>query len=344
MQFVLKSLILLCVLIHNGQAEGKEKTSVRPLPEMSIGSSKAPVVVINYSSLTCGHCAQFHTEVLPKIEKNFVKSGYVRIIFRDYPGDQISIKAHQLAWCKGEIKYLDFVKLLYETQEKWLLAPDPVAALGRRAGADGAGADLRGVPHQPVADLRAGRSRRAAGRPQRRAVLQPAERDDVVHRDALHHHHAQPDHHGADEPAVRRHHGRARRVAAGLGRSRGRGENPRRGVRSTASPDLPALLRAALEARLQGVSRNAAAERAAAISKTYRDGGNSGAIRSETDALAYALARMPATYAADIASLNALIDGMWISGQVFGNIETAGHKQGKKACMFYLHSIFPDCF
>lgn len=75
-----------------------------------------------------------------------------------------------------------------------------------------------------------------------------------------------------------------------------------------ASPDLPARLRAALEARLQGVSRNAAAERAAAISKTYRDGGGSAAIASETDSLAYALARMPATYAADIASLNALLD------------------------------------
>ena len=74
-----------------------------------------------------------------------------------------------------------------------------------------------------------------------------------------------------------------------------------------ASPDLPARLRAALEARLQGVSRNDAAERAAAISKTYRDGGNSGAIRNEIDALAYALARMPATYAADVASLNALV-------------------------------------
>jgi ribosomal protein RSM22 (predicted rRNA methylase) len=77
---------------------------------------------------------------------------------------------------------------------------------------------------------------------------------------------------------------------------------------TAASPDLPAALRAALEARLQGVSRNAAAERAAVISKTYRDGGGSAAIKSETDALAYALARMPATYAADIASLNALID------------------------------------
>ena len=75
-----------------------------------------------------------------------------------------------------------------------------------------------------------------------------------------------------------------------------------------ASPDLPASLRAALEARLQGMSRNKTAERAGAISRTYRDGGNSGAIRNEIDALAYALARMPATYAADIASLNALID------------------------------------
>jgi ribosomal protein RSM22 (predicted rRNA methylase) len=72
------------------------------------------------------------------------------------------------------------------------------------------------------------------------------------------------------------------------------------------SPDLPAELKAALDAKLEGLSRNAAAGRAAAISQTYRDGGGSGAIRSQTDALAYALARMPATYAAVIASLNAL--------------------------------------
>jgi ribosomal protein RSM22 (predicted rRNA methylase) len=72
------------------------------------------------------------------------------------------------------------------------------------------------------------------------------------------------------------------------------------------APDLPAELKAALDAKLHGVSRNDAAERAALISTTYRDGGNSGAIRSETDALAYALARMPATYAAVTASLNAL--------------------------------------
>jgi ribosomal protein RSM22 (predicted rRNA methylase) len=72
------------------------------------------------------------------------------------------------------------------------------------------------------------------------------------------------------------------------------------------APDLPAELKAALDARLQGLSRSDAAGRAALISQTYRDGGNSGTISSEADALAYALARMPATYAAVTASLNAL--------------------------------------
>src|SRR3981189_281741 len=73
-------------------------------------------------------------------------------------------------------------------------------------------------------------------------------------------------------------------------------------------PDLPAELKAALDAKLQGLSRSDAAQRAALISRTYRGGGGSGAIRSEAVALAYALARMPATYAALTASLNALCE------------------------------------
>ena len=74
------------------------------------------------------------------------------------------------------------------------------------------------------------------------------------------------------------------------------------------SPGLPAALRAALDARLEGLSRQDAAARAASISKTYRDGGSSITIKSEIDALAYALVRMPATYAAVTACLNALVE------------------------------------
>jgi ribosomal protein RSM22 (predicted rRNA methylase) len=71
-------------------------------------------------------------------------------------------------------------------------------------------------------------------------------------------------------------------------------------------PSLPPALRAALDRKAQGLSRSDAAARATAISQAYRGGGNSGAIRDASDALAYALVRMPATYAAIIASLNAL--------------------------------------
>lgn len=71
-------------------------------------------------------------------------------------------------------------------------------------------------------------------------------------------------------------------------------------------PTLPAELKAALDAKLVGFSRSEAARRSSQISQTYRAGGGSGTIKTEADALAYALARMPATYAAVAASLNAL--------------------------------------
>jgi ribosomal protein RSM22 (predicted rRNA methylase) len=74
------------------------------------------------------------------------------------------------------------------------------------------------------------------------------------------------------------------------------------------APTLPADLRAALDAKLESRARDEIAARAAQISRTYRDGGNSRAIASEADALAYALVRMPATYAAVTACLNALLE------------------------------------
>jgi ribosomal protein RSM22 (predicted rRNA methylase) len=74
------------------------------------------------------------------------------------------------------------------------------------------------------------------------------------------------------------------------------------------SPILPADLRAALDAKLESLARDDIATRAAQISKTYRNSGNSRAIASPIDALAYALVRMPATYAAVTASLNAFAE------------------------------------
>src|SRR5258708_40306917 len=70
--------------------------------------------------------------------------------------------------------------------------------------------------------------------------------------------------------------------------------------------DLPADLKSGIERLAQGKSRRAIAQRAEAMSLLYRSGAGSGAaIRSEDDALAYAFTRLPATFAAVTAVLEA---------------------------------------
>ncbi len=107
----------------------KPAKKTKSLPEICMGDSKAPVKIFVYTSLTCPHCAHFHHDVIPQVETKYVKPGYAWIVFRDFPGDKVSLEAHQVAWCKGEIKYLDFVNLIYSNQDKWLTAKDPIAAL-----------------------------------------------------------------------------------------------------------------------------------------------------------------------------------------------------------------------
>jgi len=131
MRFFLSLLLTFTVLTVSACAEKEKKKEKEfpSLPEIVMGSSTAPILIIDYSSLTCNHCAEFYLKVVPKIKDKYIKHGKVRLIFRDFPGDQVSLKAHQVAWCKGEMKYLDFVKLIYENQDKWLTSDDPIEAL-----------------------------------------------------------------------------------------------------------------------------------------------------------------------------------------------------------------------
>jgi protein-disulfide isomerase len=112
---------------------GDPTAKIDLLPEMGIGNKEAPVIIVDYSSLTCGHCAEFHTDILPKINEKYIKTGLVRIIFRDYPSDAIALTAAQLAWCRGEMKYMDSLKTFYSKQKDWLLADDPNEALKKVA-------------------------------------------------------------------------------------------------------------------------------------------------------------------------------------------------------------------
>lgn len=99
------------------------------LQDMVLGQAEAPVTVIEYASLTCPHCASFHAEVLPAIKKEFIDTGKAKLIFRDFPLDQVAFAGAILARCAGPEKYFTYLNVLFAQQRQWATAQDPVASL-----------------------------------------------------------------------------------------------------------------------------------------------------------------------------------------------------------------------
>ena len=84
-----------------------------------LGVDGAPIKIKVFSSFTCPHCANFHKEVIPKINKNYVVSGKVQIIFIDFPLDQMAFNASKLLHCLNQEKQIKFLDIVYETQNQW---------------------------------------------------------------------------------------------------------------------------------------------------------------------------------------------------------------------------------
>jgi protein-disulfide isomerase len=99
------------------------------LPQFAV--VPAPVEVIEYASLTCHHCATFHTEILPQVKKELIDTGKVRLVYRDFPLDRIALEAATLARCVAPERYFPILTVLFSKQEDWSHAKDPVEALAR---------------------------------------------------------------------------------------------------------------------------------------------------------------------------------------------------------------------
>ncbi len=89
---------------------------IKPLYE---GNVDAKVSIVVYESLTCGHCAEFHKEVYPKLKKDFIDNGLAKIEFRSFPLDLAAFNASKIAHCKNDGKP-DLLHFLYENQKKWV--------------------------------------------------------------------------------------------------------------------------------------------------------------------------------------------------------------------------------
>lgn len=100
-----------------------------PLGDMALGDPKAPNVVIEYASMTCSHCRQFNEDVFPEFKKQYIDTGKVYYIFRDYPLDPVATSAIMLAHCAPKERFFALVDLLFDQQSNWAFVPDPKTAL-----------------------------------------------------------------------------------------------------------------------------------------------------------------------------------------------------------------------
>lgn len=101
--------------------------------ERSIGRADAPVTVVEYFSLTCGHCGNFHNNILPEITAKYVETGKIRIVFRDFPLDRVAFHAAVISRCFDGEGYHKYIQTLFERQEEWKAARSPVESVAKIA-------------------------------------------------------------------------------------------------------------------------------------------------------------------------------------------------------------------
>jgi protein-disulfide isomerase len=98
------------------------------LPELTMGDASG-VPVVEYGSLTCPHCATFSREVFPELKKDYIDTGKVRFIFREFSRNSLDVAAFLLARCVGDDKAFAAIELLFTEQDKWAFVDKPLEPL-----------------------------------------------------------------------------------------------------------------------------------------------------------------------------------------------------------------------
>jgi protein-disulfide isomerase len=108
-----------------------------PLGERVLGKATAPVTVIEYVSLTCPHCANFQKTLFPRVKKEFIDTGKVRYIVREFPIGHMSGAAAIVNRCAPEDKYFFLLNQFLTRQPEWVsqeVRPDALYSVAKSSG------------------------------------------------------------------------------------------------------------------------------------------------------------------------------------------------------------------
>jgi protein-disulfide isomerase len=91
--------------------------------EMALGPENAKVTIVEYASASCPHCAEFHKTTYQDLKKDYIDTGKVRFVFREFPLNEPALAAFMLARCAPKDKYFPLIDMFFEQQDAWLQAP-----------------------------------------------------------------------------------------------------------------------------------------------------------------------------------------------------------------------------
>jgi len=98
---------------------GGESVEIKPT-DIVHGNPNAKVTFVEYASMTCPHCAAFQKDVIPLLNKEYVDTGKVKVIFREFPLDGAARMASAVARCLSGDQFLSFIDLLFKNQMNWI--------------------------------------------------------------------------------------------------------------------------------------------------------------------------------------------------------------------------------
>ncbi|HTR84418.1 MAG TPA: DciA family protein [Reyranella sp.] len=114
------------------QPSPEQRRALFEMPhDHALGKKDAPNLLIDYFSLTCPHCANFHAAIFPVIKSKWIDTGKLRFIYRHFPSDSIATHASQFAECAGADKFFDAIGVLFHAQVDWLTSGDPEAEMAK---------------------------------------------------------------------------------------------------------------------------------------------------------------------------------------------------------------------
>ena len=127
-------------LIANAIAQsGPDVAKPVSLPDMALGPANAPVTITEFASMTCPHCAAFNETVFPKIKSEYIDTGKIRYVFREFPLDIKAAAGSMLARCIAKDdggKYFAVIDMLFKQQNDWVLknTTEMLIRIGKQAG------------------------------------------------------------------------------------------------------------------------------------------------------------------------------------------------------------------